>query len=162
ATRPARSGADGDGLPPFGVRKALGQIGWLAMELERQSRGWSQRLWPGVRIVLGVLLLIAAALKLVGTGVDAVPQVYVLSTPPSRLLAVEIEAALGLWLLLGVRRRAAWFGAVGLFSALTVLSGYLVQQGFSSCGCLGPIPVAPTQTLALDVVVLTTLFLIRP
>src|SRR5262245_42290402 len=90
----------------------------LVMVVAQQTTNWSKALWTVVRVSLGGLLLSAASLKFAGTGIDPFPQHSALSTTNVRLLAIEIEAVLGLWLLSGFHPRLAWLISVGLFGFL--------------------------------------------
>ena len=110
-----------------------------------------------VRIVLGVLLLAAAVLKLYGLSVSAVPRVGWFAQPWVQLAAVEWEAVLGLWLLIGAHPRGSWFAAVGTFLAFAGLSGYLGWVGVASCGCFGAIQASPWLAFAVDVTALALL-----
>src|SRR5262245_9883062 len=74
--------------------------------------------------VLGLLLLTTAALKALGGPGGALGRDLVLFTPRVQFAAAEAEALLGLWLLSGWARRAAWFVAVNFFLLLAVISGY--------------------------------------
>jgi hypothetical protein len=101
-------------------------------------------------------------LKAHGLFADASPRETPFSTPQLQVLAVEVEAVLGVWLLSGLWPRAAWAAALALFAALAGASLYLALDGQRSCGCFGRVEVSPWWTAGLDVAAITLLALIRP
>lgn len=62
-----------------------------------------------------------------------------------------VEGLLGLLLLSGWAKRAAWFLAVTFFLIVAGVSLYLGLMGQSSCDCFGRIRVSPWGAFALDV-----------
>jgi hypothetical protein len=58
--------------------------------------------------VLGLLLLLAAELKIYGFGVDPVARLGVFSTPAFQFLVIAFEVLLGIWLLSGKQSAGAW------------------------------------------------------
>jgi hypothetical protein len=124
------------------------------------------RRWRGGDIVLevlGVLLLTAAVLK--GHELLTVPAVNkdLWSWRPFLILLVELELALGIWLLSGLFKRLAWLAGLlcfGLFCCVTLYRGL---TGAASCGCFGTVHVNPWITLlAVDLPALLALALFRP
>ena len=115
-----------------------------------------------VRIVLGVLLLAAAGLKLNSLSVSAVPRVGWFAQPWVQLAAVEWEAVLGLWLLIGAQPRGSWFAAVGTFVAFAGVSAYLGWVGVASCGCFGTIQATPWLAFGVDLSVVAGLSIAVP
>lgn len=65
---------------------------------------------------MGLVLLAAAGLKLAGQAVSPFAQQGTLTAPHLQALAVVWEILLGVWLISGVYRPAAWLAAVGTFS----------------------------------------------
>lgn len=59
--------------------------------------------WTVISKCLGILLLVAAALKVQGLGIDPVRRLGPFSTPEFQLAVVEFETFLALWLLWGKR-----------------------------------------------------------
>lgn len=108
----------------------------------------------------GAVLVTAVVLKLQGWSSGTSSVSYF--SPAVQLTALEAEAIVGLWLLVGWARRAAWLVAVGLFAVLAVVSLYLGLIGQNSCGCFGRIQVSPWGSLALDGVCLLSLLIWRP
>jgi hypothetical protein len=111
---------------------------------------------------LGVLLWLAAGLKLYGLSVSAVPPVGWLASPSVQMLAVLWELVLGAWLISGQYRVSAWLASLATFMAFAIISGSLGLQGVSSCGCFGVISASPWYAFGLDVIVLIALAIFRP
>jgi hypothetical protein len=74
-----------------------------------------------------------------------------------------LELGLGIWLVCGLFRKAAWMLAVlafGLFIAVTLQKGL---TGAESCGCFGRVKVNPWITLsAIDIPLFLGLVIFRP
>ncbi|MCF7972765.1 MAG: hypothetical protein K9N55_03010 [Phycisphaerae bacterium] len=111
---------------------------------------------------LGVLLMAAALLKAHELLTLPTANKDLWSYRPFLILQVECELALGLWLLSGLWKRAAWWIALlcfGLFSGITLTKAL---TGAASCGCFGRIQVNPWITLlAIDVPAVLLLLLFR-
>jgi hypothetical protein len=120
------------------------------------------RAWNVVRIALGLLLLVAAGLKLAGQDVSAVPQVGWFATPTIQIAAAEWEIVLGIWLLSGAYRVGAWVTALGTSITFAAVSGYLAWIGVASCGCFGAIQASPWMAFGVDLAALLLLVLGRP
>jgi hypothetical protein len=112
--------------------------------------------------LLGILLLVAAGLKVWGLGVDPVPGTGVFSAPELQIAFVEFEVALAVWLCLGVQPIFSWLVSLLTFTGFAIVSSYLAWIGESSCGCFGRINVNPLYALAVDSIILTSLTLGRP
>jgi hypothetical protein len=112
--------------------------------------------------LLGLVLLIAAGLKLFGLGAERVSHFPFLSSPRSQIALVELEFLLGLWLLTGLHARAAWLCALPAFCLLAAASLYQAANGESSCGCFGKFAVNPWYTFFGDLLAVVALFLCRP
>src|SRR6266851_8878958 len=119
------------------------------------------RAWTAVRLALGILLLLAAGLKLAGKNVSAVPQVGWYATPMVQMAAVEWELVLGVWLLSGRYRIGSWLTALGTFAMFGAVSGYLGWIGVATCGCFGAIKASPWYAFGVDVAVLAVLLVVR-
>jgi thiol-disulfide isomerase/thioredoxin len=113
--------------------------------------------------LLGLLLLTAAAMKGWQLLVEPVANKDIFSNRAFLIFAVEFELALGIWLISGLFRKAAWLAALlcfGLFSAITF---YKAITGADSCGCFGSVHVNPWVTLfAIDIPAIITLIVFRP
>jgi len=75
----------------------------------------ASRVFHGLRIALGLFLLVTAALKLHGLAVDPLAGDSFLASPRLQIAAIEVELLLGLWLLSGWQLRAARIVALTLF-----------------------------------------------
>jgi hypothetical protein len=112
--------------------------------------------------LVGLLLLLAAVLKLYGLNVAPFAQYGKLLNTSVQFAAVEWEVVLGVWLLSGRRPLGAWLAAVLTFAAFAVVSGYLGVIGQASCGCFGAIQASPWVAFSVDVVALVLLAVARP
>jgi hypothetical protein len=115
-----------------------------------------------IRVLLGLVLLTAAALKLYGLNVTAVPRVGWFASPRVQVVAAEWELVLGLWLLSGVYQAGAWLAAVGTFLTFAGISGYLGLTGVVTCGCFGVVRASPWHAFGVDVAALVLLAFCRP
>ncbi len=113
--------------------------------------------------VLGLLLVTAAGLKGWQLLTEPVANADIWSNRGFLILTVELELALGLWLLSGLFKRAAYIAAVGCFSLFCCVTLYKALAGYGSCGCFGKVHVNPWITLlAIDVPGLIALIIWRP
>lgn len=79
------------------------------------------------------------------------------------IFQVELELALGIWLVSGVFKRAAWLAALGCFGVFCAVTLYKGLAGFGSCGCFGRVHVSPWVTLfAVDLPAAALLGVFRP
>lgn len=115
-----------------------------------------------VSIVLGLLLVAAAALKARGMVLDSLSQTSIFSSQQFEILGSVVEASLGLLLLSGYWQRWAWTLALGLFSFLGAISLYLILAGQKSCDCFGPLKTSPFVALSVDAVAILLLLIGRP
>lgn len=112
-----------------------------------------------VPAAVGLFLLGAAVLKLAGSRQGAAAPAL---SPAVQFLAVQIELAVGAWLLCGRARLTAWSAAVLLFATLSAVSLSSALAGYSDCGCFGPVRVSPWVTAALNATALALLAAARP
>lgn len=129
------------------------------LDAEHEIKPGLQRI---VFVALGLLLLVSALLKVEGPGDGALGQNTILFSSRLRLLVMEAEAILGLLLLSGWAKRAAWSFAVAFFLVVAGTSLYLGMMGQSSGGCFGRVKVSPWGAFALDMACLAALGLCRP
>ena len=111
--------------------------------------------------LLGGLLLAAAVLKGWQLLAEPVANKDLWTYRPFLVLTVEFELALGIWLLSGLLKKAAWLAALLCFSAFTIVTLYKGLTGAESCGCFGTVLVNPWITLlVIDVpaVILLAIF----
>jgi len=113
--------------------------------------------------ILGILLLTAAVLKGWQLLTEPVANNDIWSYRPFLILTVEFELALGLWLLSGLFKKAAWLISIGCFSLFSIITLYKGLTGAESCGCFGSVQVNPWITLfAIDLPALIALAIFRP
>lgn len=124
--------------------------------------GWKGRAFAAIRIILGVLLLATAALKARGWVLEpfAVPPMF--TAPWMRLLLLDFEVILGLWLLAGLHRLASWAIVTLTFLCFAVVSAYSGWIGQVSCGCFGSVRMPPWHTFTFDLAVVGVLLCCRP
>jgi hypothetical protein len=115
--------------------------------------------WGVLRIILAAVLLLTATLKLRGFQGNAINSVI---SDDILLTGAILEFGLGVWLLTGLRPSLLWCCTLLLFASLTVISGYLVLIGQSSCNCLGRIQSNPIYLFVFDCAALVLLLFARP
>jgi thiol-disulfide isomerase/thioredoxin len=82
---------------------------------------------------------------------------------PTYIIKLDGLLALGIWLLSGLFKRAAWLAAVACFSLFCCVTLYKGLTGAASCGCFGNVHVNPWVTLfAIDLPAVLALLLFRP
>ena len=112
--------------------------------------------------LLGVLLVVAAGLKLHGLNLGPASQGGWWTAPWLQALAIVWEIGLGSWLLFGRHRAGAWLAAVATLILFAGVSASAALAGRPSCGCFGEAHVNPWFTFALDLVFLGALAIWRP
>jgi hypothetical protein len=114
--------------------------------------------------LLGVLLLVAAALKAHGAAVGPVSSMGWTSAAWFQAVLIIAEVGLGGWLLSGIAPLGSWMLALIAFVTFAGFSAYQGSIGQSSCGCLGRLSdsVSPWYTFGFDLLVLTGLAFGRP
>ena len=120
------------------------------------------RAYTVIRVVLGSLLLAAAALKIYGWNVSAVPLVGWFSTTSVQTVAVGWEILLSLWLLSGVALIGSWLAAIVTFVLLACISGYLGWIGQATCDCFGTIQASPWIAFSVDLTALLMFLSVSP
>ncbi|MFC1781165.1 MauE/DoxX family redox-associated membrane protein [Planctomycetota bacterium] len=96
---------------------------------------------------LGILLLTAAALKGWQLMNEPVANNNIWSSRWFLIMTVEFELALGIWLLSGLFKKAAWLASLVCFSMFSMVTFYKAVTGYASCGCFGSVHVNPWITL---------------
>jgi len=121
-----------------------------------------------VMTLAGLLLIIGSALKCQQLIATCVPSWQ--DNPTGFwesyeffLIQIPLEFALGVWMVCGLFRKAAWIaGTLAYFGFVFVTLGKWIT-GAESCGCFGQITVDPKITLfAMDVPVFLLLAIFRP
>ncbi len=103
--------------------------------------------------LLGVLLVVAAALKAWQFLADHTPPDDLVEAFFRVFTVFEIcfEVLIGLWLVSGLWKKWAVRVAILCFAVFFCITLYHVGAGSKTCGCFGPIEVAPLITLlAID------------
>jgi hypothetical protein len=99
-----------------------------------------------VLLPLGTVLLAAGVLKgyaVATADLASLREVHPLSTDWLAMGLVELELALGLWLVSGLYARQARWAGVAVFLLFFQISLYQAIMGQQSCGCLGKLTVPP-------------------
>jgi hypothetical protein len=106
------------------------------------------------------VLLIAAAFKGHSLLTDFAPGKTVLLSRPVQFATVEVEMALGLWLLSG--QGLLWAARVGavFFVTLAGASAWLLASGAECCGCLGRLAVSPWFSFTFNLAAVCALALV--
>lgn len=108
-------------------------------------------------------MLLAAALKLYGFGVDPVARTGVFSAPAFQFFVIAFEISLGGWLVSGKLPSGAWLTALTTFLIFAAVSFYQGWLGQASCGCLGSkVSVNPWLMFVIDLTALAALIIGRP
>lgn len=110
-------------------------------------------------VILGLLVLVAAALKahdLIGNRTIASG---VFSSRTVLLIIVEVEFFLGLWLLTGLYPRSSWRVAFACFFGFSLFNLF---GGEASCSCFGSLSVTPAIALSIDGTAICALLHCRP
>jgi len=130
-----------------------------ASSVERRAPSAERRVLALLCTTLGVILLVAAALKGHSLLVDFVPGKTIFTSRPVQFLAVEVELALGLWLVSGIGLTWAARVAMACFLVLAASSGWLLASGAECCGCPGRLSVSPWFTFLFNLAALGSLSL---
>jgi hypothetical protein len=110
-----------------------------------------------VRVVLGLVLLVAAGMKAHQFATQPAIASEMLGSRGLSIGLVEAELLLGLLLLFGLFQCAAWVACLAFFGAACVASLYKALAGEASCGCFGSVVVNPWVTLLIDLSIVAAL-----
>ena len=114
-------------------------------------------------VVAGLVLIAATVLKIHQLLTEPIISEGFWESWKFFLIQIPLELGLGIWLVCGVFRKAAWVVAVlsfGLFIVVTLQKGLI---GAESCGCFGRVHVNPWITLsAIDIPLFLALLIFRP
>jgi hypothetical protein len=123
----------------------------------------TRRIHTVVLRTLGIVLLVAAALK-----------AHQPATQPFRgdgmwgnrwlsAAQVEFEFVLGAWLFSGLLQRVAWLAALASLAFFSLVTFHEAPTGIESCGCFGAVRSRPwTAVTGLDLPAVLALILFRP
>jgi thiol-disulfide isomerase/thioredoxin len=113
-------------------------------------------------VVTGLVLIVAAVLKIHQLLTEPIISKGFWESWEFFLIQIPLELGLGIWLVCGLFRKAAWVVAVlafGLFIAVTLQKGLI---GAESCGCFGRVKVNPWITLSvIDIPIFLSLVIFR-
>ncbi|MBY0232514.1 MAG: hypothetical protein K2W96_24815 [Gemmataceae bacterium] len=130
-----------------------------APSAERRAPSAERRALAWLCAVLGAVLLVAAGLKGHSLLTDFVPGKTYLLSRFMQFITVELELALGLWLVSGLALLWAARVAMAFFLALAGASGWLLASGAECCGCLGRMAVSPWFSFAFNLIAVCALAL---
>lgn len=116
-----------------------------------------------ITVVTGLVLIVAAVLKIHQLLTEPIISKGFWESWEFFLIQIPLELGLGIWLVCGLFRKAAWMLAVlafGLFILVTLHKGLM---GAESCGCFGRVKVNPWITFsAIDIPLFLGLVIFRP
>jgi hypothetical protein len=113
--------------------------------------------------LVGALLLVAAGLKGYQAVTEPMAGSDIWTNRNFLILTVELELAMGIWLVSGLFKKLAWLAGVFAFVGFSGVTLYKGLTGAESCGCFGPVHVNPWITLfAIDIPVVIVLAIFRP
>lgn len=116
-----------------------------------------------VLVSCALLLLIAAALKVVASGHGNLGDIfYVLGGPKWLVFIAVVEVSLAIFLIARRTTAIAWWVALGLFSCFAAFSLFMTIVGQSSCQCFGVVPTSPWVALSIDLTVVFLLLAVHP
>jgi len=104
-----------------------------------------------VRLVMAVILLLAAGLKGYQLSTEPVLGTGLLDSRWFLIGVVEFELFFGLWLLADLLLSLSWAAGLTYFGIFAGTSLYKAMSGHASCGCFGRLPVNPWYSAGLDV-----------
>ena len=79
------------------------------------------------------------------------------------VIQIPLEFGLGIWLICGLFRKAAWLAGTLAFGGFVIITGYKAISGDVSCGCFGTVHVNPWITLlTIDLPLFILLLVFRP
>ncbi len=115
-----------------------------------------------VRSLLGLVLLIAAALKGYQLATEPVANNSIFTSRWFLIAQVEFELMFGLLLLSGLYKRLMWMVVLVCFAGFSLITLYKGLAGAASCGCFGKVEVNPWYTLIFDLAAVSALLIFRP
>ena len=100
-----------------------------------------------VMYIAGAVLVIAAVLKIHQLLTEPIISKGFWESWAFFVIQIPLELGLGIWLLSGLFRKAAWLIAVLSFALFIVVTLHQGLTGVTSCGCFGKVVVNPWITL---------------
>ncbi len=116
----------------------------------------------GIRVLLALVLLVAAALKGHQLATSPVMGDGVFESRWVLIGIVEFELFFGLWLLANILPTWTHRALLLCFGVFAAVSLYKAVSGAASCGCFGRVEVNPWFTFTLDVTAVLALLRWRP
>jgi thiol-disulfide isomerase/thioredoxin len=113
-----------------------------------------------VMAVAGVFLIVAAALKANQLLTEPILSKGFWESWLFFVIQIPLEFGLGIWLVCGLFRKAAWLLGTLAFGGFVIITGYKALAGDASCGCFGTVHVNPWITLLMIDVPLFILLLV--
>jgi len=111
----------------------------------------------------GLVLIVATALKIHQLLTEPIISKGFWESWEFFLIQIPLELGLGIWLVCGLFRKAAWMLAVLAFGLFIVVTLQKALLGAESCGCFGMVKVNPWITLsAIDIPLFLGLIIFRP
>lgn len=119
-----------------------------------------------VMILAGLLLIAASALKaqeMLSICVPGWREHGIWESWEFFLFQIPLEFSLGVWLVSGLFRKAAWLAGTLAYLGFIFVTLYKAMTGQASCGCFGQIHVNPWITMSLiDIPLFLLLIINRP
>ncbi|MFA5784963.1 MAG: MauE/DoxX family redox-associated membrane protein, partial [Phycisphaerae bacterium] len=116
-----------------------------------------------VMTLAGLLLIVASALKAYQMLTEPIVSKGLWESWEFFLVTVPLEMSLGIWLVSGLFRKAAWLFGTLSFGFFVGVTAYKALTGELSCGCFGTVSVDPWITLiALDIPLFLLLLIFYP
>ncbi|MBN1787977.1 MAG: hypothetical protein JW806_06240 [Sedimentisphaerales bacterium] len=113
--------------------------------------------------IAGLFLLVAGAMKVHQLLTEPIISEGFWESWAFFVIQVPLEIGLGIWLICGLFRKAAWLLATIAYGGFIVVTLYKAVMGIESCGCFGTVTVNPWITLVLiDVPIFLSLVIFRP
>ena len=115
-----------------------------------------------VPILLGLVLIVAALLKIYQAATEPLTETSWVASRKFQVAVVEWELLLGLVLLTGVVPRVARVAALASFATFAIYNVYQVYSREPSCGCFGKLSIDPMDMFWFDVAAVLALALWGP
>ena len=113
--------------------------------------------------ITGIVLLFATAMKIHQLLTEPIISKGFWESWEFFLIQIPLELGLGIWLVCGLFRKAAWLLGTIAFGGFIIVTLYKGLIGAESCGCFGVVHVNPWITLfVMDVPIFILLAIFRP
>lgn len=112
--------------------------------------------------IAGIVLLVASVLKIQQLLTEPILSKGFWESWAFFLIQIPLELGLGIWLVCGLFRKAAWLLGLIAYGGFIGVTLYKALIGAESCGCFGTVHVNPWITLsAIDIPIFTLLAIFR-